>query len=52
MTESTLVEVKFYEQVKDELLKFAAIVSKTDDKCGFVSTEKEILMKCQVGIER
>mgnify|MGYP003315244746 CR=1 FL=1 len=35
MTKSTLVEVKFYEQVKDELLKFAVIIAKTDGKWVF-----------------
>lgn len=35
MTKSTLVEVKFYEQVQDELLKFAVIISRTDGKWVF-----------------
>ena len=35
MTKSTLVEVKFYEQVQDELLKFAVIISMTDGKWVF-----------------
>ncbi len=35
MTKSMLVEVKFYEQVKDELLKFAVIISRTNGKWVF-----------------
>ena len=35
MTKSTLIEVRFYEQVKDELLKFAVIISRTDGKWVF-----------------
>ena len=35
MTKSTLVEVKFYEQVQDELLKFAVIISRTGGKWVF-----------------
>jgi 8-oxo-dGTP diphosphatase len=35
MTRSTLVEVRFYEQVQDELLKFAVIISRTDGKWVF-----------------
>lgn len=35
MTKSALVEVRFYEQVKDELLKFAVIISRTDGKWVF-----------------
>ena len=35
MTRSTLVEVRFYEQVQDELLKFAVIISKADGKWVF-----------------
>ena len=29
------MEIKFYEKVDDELLKFAVIISKTDDKWVF-----------------
>lgn len=30
-----MIEVKFYDQVSDELLKFAVIISKTDGKWVF-----------------
>ena len=30
-----MVEVKFYDNVSDELLKFAVIISKTDNKWVF-----------------
>ena len=30
-----MLEVKFYEQVEDELLKFAVVISKTENKWVF-----------------
>jgi len=35
-----MIEVNFYEEVADELLKFAVIISKTDGKC-VISKHKE-----------
>ncbi len=35
-----MVEVKFYDQIDDSLLKFAVIIAKTDDKWVFCKHQK------------
>ncbi len=42
-----MVEVKFYDNVADEFLKFAVIISKTDNKWVFCKHKEERLMKYQ-----
>ena len=42
-----MVEVKFYDNVADEFLNFAVIISKTDNNGYSVNTKKERLMKYQ-----
>lgn len=36
-----MVEVKFYDNVADEFLKFAVIISKTDNKWVFCLTQRK-----------
>ena len=47
-----MVEVRFYDIVNDELLKFAVIISQSNGKWYFASIKKEIHMKCREGIEK
>ena len=46
-----MVEVKFYDNIADELLKFAVIISKQTTSGYSVNTKKERLMKCQAVTE-
>ncbi len=43
--EGKLVEVKFYDEVAEELLDFAVIISKTKGKWVFVNIKREIRTK-------
>ena len=47
-----MVEVRFYDTVNDELLKFAVIISQSNGKWVFCKHKKEIHMKCREGIEK
>ena len=47
-----VMEVKFYDTVNDELLKFAVIISQSNGKGFSANIKKEIHMKCREGIEK
>ena len=47
-----MVEVRFYDTVNDELLKYAVIISQSNGSGYFASIKKEIHMKCREGIEK
>ena len=47
-----MVEVKFYDNVDDKLLKFAVIIAKTNGKWFFASIGKEIHTKCLADTEK
>ena len=47
-----MVEVNFYDNIDDKMLKFAVIISKTNGKWYFASIKKEIHWNFLVGIEK
>ena len=51
MKRNELLEVKFYDNIDDKLLKFAVIISKTNGELERVNIKNEILTKYLEDIE-
>ena len=47
-----MIEVKFYDEVNDALLRFAVIISKKDGKWVFCNTEIGKLMRFRADTEK